>query len=127
MPTPPRPLHTIVALHGDLDIAAAPALREHLRDALHHSHPILILDLSDAASCDTVGLAVLIGTQRRANALGITLQMTGLPPQISDLLHVTGLDKSLTVVRHPTGRRHQRGDGYDQTVAHRACRERICA
>lgn len=121
MPTPRHPLHTIVALHGDLDLAAAPALREQLRDAMHHSHPILILDFSDTASCDTAGLAVLIGTQRRANLRGISLQLTGLPPQITSLLHATGLDKSLTVVRHLAGSRRQHGDSQDQTGAYRAC------
>ncbi|HEU5155824.1 MAG TPA: STAS domain-containing protein [Streptosporangiaceae bacterium] len=99
MPTRRRPGHTIVALHGDLDIAAAPALREHLTGVLSHSPRLLILDLSEVSFCDATGLAVLIGTQRRATGLGITLHLAAPNPQMTRLLRITGLDRVLTV--HP--------------------------
>ncbi|MFG2006743.1 STAS domain-containing protein [Spirillospora sp. NPDC048911] len=104
MPTRRRPGHTIVALHGALDIAAAPALREHLAGMLGHSPRHLTLDLGEVSFCDTSGLAVLIGTQRRATGLGITLRLTGLNPQVTKLLRITGLDHALTVnpAPHPT-------------------------
>ncbi|GAA4157536.1 STAS domain-containing protein [Actinomadura keratinilytica] len=89
--------HTIVALHGDLDIASSPALREHLIGTLHHSSRILILDLGEVRFCDATGLAVLIGTGRRATALGITMHLANPRPQVAKLLRITGLDRSLTV------------------------------
>ncbi|GAA2636992.1 STAS domain-containing protein [Actinomadura fulvescens] len=101
MPTRRRPGHTIVALHGELDIAAAPALREHLVGALGHSPRLLTLDLSEVSFCDAAGLAVLIGTQRRATALGITLHLAAPNPQVTKLLRVTGLDRVLTVHHGP--------------------------
>lgn len=70
MPAHRRPGHTIVALSGVLDGAAAPALREHLIAALRHSGRLLILDLSDVTSADVAGLAVLIGLRQRAAGLG---------------------------------------------------------
>jgi anti-anti-sigma factor len=100
MPTHRRPGHTIVALHGNLDTAAAPALREHLIAELHDSARLLILDLGEVAFCDAAGLAVLIGTQRRATGLGITLHLAAPNPQITKLLRITGLDRALTL--HPT-------------------------
>jgi anti-anti-sigma factor len=63
-PTAPSSEGTVVMLSGGLDLAAAPALREQLIDVLHHRTGLLILDLSRVLSCDTAGLAVLIGTQR---------------------------------------------------------------
>ncbi|MFC5747545.1 STAS domain-containing protein [Actinomadura rugatobispora] len=99
LPTHGRPGHTIVALHGDLDIASAPALREHLLATLHHSARLLIIDLGEVSFCDATGLAVLIGTQRRATGLGITLHLANPRPQIAKLLRITGLDRSLTL--HP--------------------------
>lgn len=100
MPAPRRPGSTIVALHGALDVAAAPALREHLRGILPQSARLLILDLGEVVSCDATGLAVLIGTHRHAARAGITLSLAAPTPQVTKLLRITGLDRILTV--HPT-------------------------
>ncbi|MEW2355695.1 STAS domain-containing protein [Spirillospora sp. NPDC029432] len=97
MPAHPRPGHTIVALHGALDADSAPALRTHLLGVLHRSARLLILDLGEVSSCDEAGLAVLIGIQRRATGLGITLRLACPRPHITMLLHATGLERSLTV------------------------------
>ncbi|XVQ11597.1 STAS domain-containing protein [Spirillospora sp. CA-255316] len=97
MPTHGRPGHTIVALHGELDIASAPALREHLLGTLQHSARLLILDLGEVSFCDATGLAVLIGLQRRATGLGVTLQLANVRPQVAKLLRITGLNRSLSV------------------------------
>ncbi|WP_131739677.1 STAS domain-containing protein [Actinomadura roseirufa] len=94
-----RPGHTIVALSGALDGAAAPALREHLIGALRHSGRLLILDLGEVISADAAGLAVLVGTRRRAAGLGIALRLAAPGPQVDALLRATGLDRVLTV--HP--------------------------
>ena len=120
MPTHARPGHTILALHGDLDIAAAPALREHLLNALHHSARLLTLDLGAVSFCDAAGLAVLIGAQRRATALGITLRLTAPRPQIAELLHITGLDRSLTTHPNAHPRRHSPTIPAASTLEHRA-------
>jgi anti-anti-sigma factor len=94
------PTRTVIELRGDLDIAAAPALREHLLDALRHSTNRLILDLSGVRFCDASGLAVLVGAQHRAQLLGVTLSVAAPRPQIAKVLRITGLDRSLTV--YPT-------------------------
>jgi len=41
---------------------------------------------------------VLVGVQGRAWARGITLALTGLPPRVARLLHLTGLDRRLPIV-----------------------------
>jgi anti-sigma B factor antagonist len=96
----PQPAHTIVHLCGDLDIATAPALRERLLSVLWSGRRLLILDLSGVSFCDAAGLAVLVGTQRRATLLGITLRLAAPRPLVTKVLRVTGLDRSLTI--HPT-------------------------
>ncbi len=95
-PSTRRAGHTIAALHGELDIASAPALREDLIGMLRNSSRTLILDLGAVTFCDAAGLAVLVGVQRRATALGITMRLAGVRPQITKLLRITGLDHSLT-------------------------------
>lgn len=88
---------TIVRLRGALDVAAAPALRERLIGMLHAGTRLLILDLSRVPSCDPAGLAVLIGTQRRARLLGIVVRLLAPSLPVAKLLRSTGLDRSLTI------------------------------
>jgi anti-anti-sigma factor len=101
MPAHRRPGHTIVALHGVLDAAAAPALREHLLGVLRSSGRLLILDMGEVSACDEAGLAVLVGVQHRAAALGITVHLSAAGRQLAELLHRTGLDRVFVVQTAP--------------------------
>jgi len=87
---------TTVTLRGDLDIAAAPALRERLRDALETMTVphVLTIDLSRVTFCDAAGLAVLVGAHRRARALGLAITIAGARPQVTKVFHTTGLDRA---------------------------------
>ena len=88
---------TVVSLRDGLDLAAAPALRERLIDVLRRAADLLILDLSHVSSCDTAGLAVLIGTQRRARLRGVTMVLVAPSLPVSQALRSTGLDRSFTI------------------------------
>lgn len=92
--------HTIVELRGELGGTGTADLRERLLQVLHHSADLLVLDLSAVSRCDAPALAVLVGTQRRANLLGITLRLAAPRPDLMRLLRRTDLDRSLAV--HPT-------------------------
>jgi anti-anti-sigma factor len=93
----PPPARTIVRLDGALDVAAASALRERLIGSLHPGTGLLVLDLSRVSSCDSAGLAVLIGAQRRAKVLGIVMRLAAPSVPVAKLLRLTGLDRSLTI------------------------------
>lgn len=95
-----RPAHVVVKLSGDLDIATTPALRERLTALLHPGMRLLVLDLSGVSFCDAAGLAVLIGTKRRAASLGIILRLAAPGAQVTKILRFTGLDRTFTI--HPT-------------------------
>lgn len=90
-------VHTIVRLDGSLAAAAAPALRERLINGLNPGTRLLVLDLSRVPSCDSAGLAVLIGAQRYAQRLGVTMRLVAPSPPVAKLLLHTGLDRNLTV------------------------------
>lgn len=92
-----QPAYTIARLEGELDIATVPALRERLLGVLRPGVPLLIMDLSGVSFCDVAGLAVLIGTQRRAVAHGIIVRLAAPSPQAAKLLRITGLDRSFTI------------------------------
>jgi anti-anti-sigma factor len=91
------PVRTIVRLRGSLDAAAAPALRERLINGLNPGTGLLVLDLSRVPSCDSAGLAVLIGAQRHAQRLGITMRLAAPSPPVAKLLRHTGLVRNLTI------------------------------
>ena len=97
--TPSAPLagRTVVKLTGGLDLSTAPAIREQLIDVLHRGTGLLILDLSNVLSCDTAGLAVLIGTQRRARLLGTNMRLLAPSLPVTKVLRSTGLDRSFSI------------------------------
>jgi len=92
-----RPDCTIGSLEGELDIATVPELRERLLGLLGPGVRLLIIDLSGVSFCDVAGLAVLIGTQRRATARDIVVRLAAPRPQVLKLLRITGLDHRLTI------------------------------
>jgi anti-anti-sigma factor len=96
-PSAPPSVRTVVKLSGGLDLAAAPALREQLIVQLHRGTGPLILDLSRVLRCDTAGLAVLIGTQRRAKLLGTTMRLLAPSLPVTTALRSTGLDRSFSI------------------------------
>jgi anti-sigma B factor antagonist len=88
--------YAIAALSGDLGIASAPALREQLLSLLRAaSH--LIIDLSAVDHADASGLAVLVGSGRRALLLGGSLRLAAPSPQAARILAVTGLNQHLDI------------------------------
>jgi len=88
---------SIVRLRDDLDIAGAPALRERLISVLRPGTRLVVFDLSRVRSCDPVGLAVLVGLQRRARLRGIVVRLVAPSLPVSDVLRSTGLERCFTV------------------------------
>jgi anti-sigma B factor antagonist len=89
--------HVIATLCGDLDIAAAPALREQLLSLLRPGTSRLVVDLSAVSYADASGLAVLVGTRRRARLLGGFLHLASPAPAVTTALALTGLRRQLDV------------------------------
>jgi anti-anti-sigma factor len=85
----------VAELTGALDIANAPALRDQLLGLLRRSSSRLVLDLSKVTYCDPSGLAVLVGTGRRARLLGGSLRLAAISPQVEEALQTTGLHQPL--------------------------------
>ena len=92
-----KPGRSIVRLRGSLDFGLAKELRERLIDVLHRGANPLILDLSRVPSCDAAGLAVLVGTQRRARLLGSVVLLSGPSVPVTELLRSTGLHRHFTI------------------------------
>jgi anti-anti-sigma factor len=88
--------YVIAVLSGDLGIASAPALRGQLLSLLRAaSH--LIIDLSAVERADASGLAVLVGSGRRARLLGGSLRLAAPSPEAARVLSATGLNQHLDI------------------------------
>lgn len=97
IPTRTERGYMIAALSGALDVTRAPALREHLLQLLRPAACRLVLDLSLISHVDTAGLAVLVGTERRARLLGGSLRLAALRPAVGMAVRAAGLDRLLDI------------------------------
>jgi anti-anti-sigma factor len=66
-------------------------------DVLHRGASPLIIDLSRVPFADAAGLAVMIGTQRRARLLGSGMLLAAPSPPVAALLRSTGLHRHFTI------------------------------
>jgi anti-sigma B factor antagonist len=89
--------YVIAALSGELGLASAPALREQLRSLLRRAGGQLIIDLSAVERADASGLAVLVGSGRRAGLLGGSLRLAAPSPEAARVLSATGLNQHLDI------------------------------
>lgn len=84
----------IAAVTGDIDIATADELREHLFE-LADTGGTLIVDLNRVTFIDSAGLGTLVGAYRHATARGGTLHAVCSRPRIRRLLWLTGVDRRI--------------------------------
>jgi len=91
------PDFTIARPAGDFDLATTPLLRDRLLSVLAAGGRLLIIDLSGVSFFDASALTVLIGTQRRARVLGMTVRLVAPRPQLAKLLRITGLDSTFRI------------------------------
>jgi anti-anti-sigma factor len=89
--------HLVAVLTGRLDITRAPALREPLLRVLRPAASRLVLDLSLVSHVDASGLAVLVGTERRARLLGGSLRLAAVRPAVAMAVRAAGLDRLLEI------------------------------
>lgn len=80
-----------VALHGELDIATAPILRDALTAQIDDGVTDVCLDLADLQFVDSTGLGVIVGVHRRLQRVGGTLRLRSPRPAILRVLEISGL------------------------------------
>lgn len=86
-----HPLWMVCRVTGEVDIATAHALREHLLTALDQPGHRILLDLSAVTFMDASGLDVLVFVKRMAVRRGGALRLLAPPAAICRLLTASGL------------------------------------
>ncbi|RCH61642.1 STAS domain-containing protein [Streptomyces sp. SDr-06] len=83
--------HTVMELHGDIDIAAALTLQPRLDAASHPPEALIVIDLTFATFFDCSGLALLCRTRHRLDERGGELLLVCPHPLTLRMLRVLGL------------------------------------
>jgi anti-sigma B factor antagonist len=99
LPLPTRTEHgyLVAVLSGGLDGTRATARREQFLRMLRPAASRLVLDLSLVSHVDARGLAVLVGTERRARLLGGSLRLAAVKPAVAMAVRAAGLDRLLEI------------------------------
>jgi anti-sigma B factor antagonist len=86
----------VVGVHGEVDLATVPRLRDGLHRALSDTPgATVIVDLDGVSVFDDVGLGVLLGARRAARARGGDVVVVAGTPRLRALLAETGVDAAL--------------------------------
>jgi anti-sigma B factor antagonist len=81
----------VVALRGELDLAAAPGLQRELLAFLERPVPSLTLDLGGLTFLDSSGLGSLYRTRLAADDHGVPLRLEAVPDHVMRVLDVTAM------------------------------------
>jgi anti-anti-sigma factor len=92
----PHGRHLVVAVEGDVDIATAPALREHLTAALAGAESIVV-DLASVPFMDSTGLGVLVAASNRATAGGKAFVLARPQQIVRNALRLVQVDTVIDV------------------------------
>lgn len=88
---------TVVAATGEVDVAAAPRLRERLGELIEGGTDRLIVDLDNVDFIDSTGLGVLVGAARRARSATGDLRVVCTNSRLLRIFEITGLDKVFSI------------------------------
>jgi anti-anti-sigma factor len=89
--------HVTVAIHGELDLATAPALEHELVELLKLVPDSLMLDLRDLAFIDSTGMHALIEVHDVAGRLGVELELCALSPPTNRVVDAMGVRELLKI------------------------------
>jgi anti-sigma B factor antagonist len=87
----------VVKLVGEIDLAVAPSLREHLELVLASGQATVVVDLLEATFLDSIALGVLVGSLEACKNEGGTLRLVVTEPRILKVLEITGLIETFPI------------------------------
>lgn len=88
---------TVVTASGEVDVAAAPTLRDRLGGLIEAGSDRLIVDLDNVDFIDSTGLGVLVGAARRARSATGDLRVVCTNSRLLRIFEITGLDEVFSI------------------------------
>ena len=90
----------VLKLTGELDLDTAPQLYSCLEDIVGRGIWRIVVDASDLAFCDSIGLSALLAAHQACDAAGGYLRLAAPDHLLVRLLSVVGLQT--TIATYPT-------------------------
>jgi anti-sigma B factor antagonist len=82
---------TYVALTGEIDLAAAPVIRDHVDRLLGTDTAAVVIDLSGVTFLDSSGIGTLLTCRKMADAAGKTFRALHAQDRVAAILDMTGV------------------------------------
>jgi anti-sigma B factor antagonist len=80
----------VVTMLGELDLAAAPALRTTLDEALEYGGDVEV-DMRGCGFVDSTGIAAMVGAARQLAERGSALHVKGAQERVRNIFELAGL------------------------------------
>ena len=87
----------VVWLRGELDVAAAVAVREYFAAVTAQGHSHVVVDVTDLVFIDAAGASALAAAARMAARAGGWLRLVDASPMLRRILHILHLTGVLPV------------------------------
>jgi anti-anti-sigma factor len=81
----------VLALHGELDVAAAPQLEKLLEEIRAEKHRHVMVELSDLSFVDSAGVSVLIKAKKEADEDGSQFLLRRPTAQVHRVFALVGM------------------------------------
>jgi len=78
---------------GEIDMATAPRLRQHVQKVAADKPAGLVLDLDRVDFVDSTGLGVMVGAARRMRMIDGGFRIVCSQSHLNELFHITRLDE----------------------------------
>lgn len=81
----------VVSVAGELDMATAPQLQDHITDLLDKGHCNVVFDLAGVSFCDSTGLSVFVRAKNGCDDVGGVVRLAAPQRGVLRILEVSGL------------------------------------
>jgi anti-sigma B factor antagonist len=86
-----------VTVRGEVDVHTAPALRDRLAKVVREGEERVVVLLDAVTFMDSTRLGVLLGAHKAQRSRDGTLELVCSEPRLLRILHLTGLDRVLSI------------------------------
>lgn len=87
----------VVSVRGEIDVTAAPRLREALIASAAEGHRRVVVDLSRTEFLDSNGLGAIVAGLKRIRAQGGEMRLVCTSPRVCKVFELTSLDRVLSL------------------------------
>ncbi|CAN5221533.1 hypothetical protein BH18ACT4_BH18ACT4_06720 [soil metagenome] len=87
----------VLAVHGEVDVATAPRLREQVLALVADGYEHIVIDLEGVEFLDSTGLGVLVGALKRVRTHGGELSLVCTRPRVLKVFEITGLTRVFAI------------------------------